>query len=452
MTLRTRFAIAFAVVAGLAIAAAMVLSYQAMASLLKVDTEQAFRALVDAVDTTARQSELTPRDFVVPSDPASVAARVVNSRQVLAQILDGAGRVEVRDEQRPPIPVGGADRAVAASPTPGTRTERGFVSGGERFQLVSVSLGGGRGAVQLAQRTAETDRLMRDLRQAMLVVGLVVFVLAGLAGWFAANGVTRRLARLTSTAEQVAENGRLDTPVPWAGRDEVGRLSAALRTMLGQLVRTREDQRRLVQDAGHELKTPLTSIRTNTTVLRRLDELSPQARTSLIDDLDSETRELVTLVNELVDLANGQHEEEPPQQVDLADLAHRVADRARRRTGRAVVVHTAGDTVIHGRPAALARALGNLVDNADKFTPGTEPIEIAVRTGRVTVLDHGPGIPPAEATRVFDRFYRTSAARGLPGSGLGLAVVRSIAQAHGGDVFAEPRPGGGTAIGFTLVS
>ncbi|WP_158843628.1 histidine kinase dimerization/phospho-acceptor domain-containing protein [Saccharothrix deserti] len=172
---------------------------------------------------------------------------------------------------------------------------------------MTVSLGGGRGAVQLAQRATETDRLLRDLRQAMLLVGLVVFVLAGMAGWIAANGVTRRLARLTSTAERIAETGGLDTPVPWAGRDEVGRLSTALRAMLGQLVRAGEDQVRLVQDAGHELKTPLTSIRTNTTVLRRLDELSPEERAHLIDDLDSETRELVPLVDELVDLANGRH-------------------------------------------------------------------------------------------------------------------------------------------------
>jgi len=447
MTLRTKFAIAFAVVAGVAIAAAMVLSYQAMAGLLKVNTEQTFRALVDAVGTEARRVDLSPRDF---ANPAGVAAGVVDSRQVLAQVLDGTGRVEVRDEERPPIPVTGADHAVAASPTPGTQAEREFTVDGERFQLVTVALGGGRGAVQLAQRATETDRLLRDLRQAVLVVGLVVFVLAGVAGWITANGVTRRLARLTNTAERVAESGRIDTPVPWAGRDEVGRLSAALRTMLGQLLRAREDQRRLVQDAGHELKTPLTSIRTNTTVLRRLDELSPEARARLIDDLDIETRELVSLVNELLELANGQYTDEPSEQVDLTDLAHQVADRARRRSGREVIVHAAGDTVSHGRPAALTRALGNLVDNADKFAPGTEPIEIDVCTGRVTVMDRGPGIPPADATRVFDRFYRTSAARGLPGSGLGLAMVRSVAQAHGGEVFAEPRPGGGAAVGFTL--
>jgi two-component system, OmpR family, sensor histidine kinase MprB len=449
MTLRTRFALAFAVVAGLAIAAAMVLSYQAMVSLLKVDTEQTFRALVDAVDTESRRVDLAPHDFAVP---AGVTATVVNSRVVLAQVLDGAGRVEVRDEERPPIPVTGSDRTIAASTAPGTQAEREFTSDGERFLLVTVALGGGRGAVQLAQRTAETDRLLRDLRQAVLLVGIVVFVLAGVAGWFAASGVTRRLARLTSTAEQVAASGRLDTPVPPAGRDEVGRLSAALGIMLGQLVRAREDQHRLVQDVGHELKTPLTSIRTNTTVLRRLDELAEPARERLIDDLDSETRELVTLVDELVELASGQYAAEPSERVDLAELAHRVADRARRRTGREVVVHTTGDAVIEARPKAMVRALANLVDNATKFAPGPDPIEVHLTADppRVAVLDRGPGIPAAETTLVFDRFYRADAARALPGSGLGLAAVRSIAEAHGGTVFVEPRAGGGTAVGFTL--
>lgn len=250
MTLRTKFAIAFAAVAGLAIAAAMVLSYQATASLLTVNTEQTFHALVDAVDTETRRAELTPSDF---AEPAGVAATVVNSRQVNAQVLDGTGRIEVRDEERVPIPVAAADRAVAASSAPGTRAEQEFTVAGERFKMVTVALGGGRGAVQLAQRITETARLLRDLRQAVLVVGLAVFVLAGIAGWVAADRVTRRLARLTGAAERVAASGQLDTPVPWVGRDEVGRLSAALRAMLDQLVRAREDQRRLVQDAGHEL-------------------------------------------------------------------------------------------------------------------------------------------------------------------------------------------------------
>ncbi len=449
MNLRTKFALAFAVVAGLAISAAMVLSFNAMASLLKVNTEQTFRALIDSVDAEARRTALAPPDFASPTDPAGVAARVVNSRQVLAQILDGDGQVRVPDEEQPPIPVDRTDRALAASPTPGAQAEREFTADGERFQLVTVALGGERGAVQLAQRATQTDRLLRDLRQAMLLVGLAVFVLAGLAGWIAADRVTRRLTRLTGTAERVAASGQFDTPVPWAGRDEVGRLSAALRTMLDQLGQAHEDQRRLLQDAGHELKTPLTSIRTNVTVLHRIDELAPEARTRLIDDLDSETRELVALANELIELASGQHQEEPPDRVDLAALAHQVAERAGRRSGRQVITQ-AHEALVHGQPTALERALSNLVDNAVKFAPETEPIEIEVRPGRITVLDRGPGIAEADATRVFDRFYRASTARGLPGSGLGLALVRKVARAHGGEVFATRRPGGGAAVGFTL--
>lgn len=449
MTLRTKFAIAFAVVAGLAIGAAMVLSYNAMASLLKVNTEQTYRALVDAVDTAARQTELEPRDFAAPTDLVSTPARVINSRQVLAQVLGGDGRVAVRDEETPPIPVDDTDRRLAISATPGVQAERQFTVDGQRFQLVTVALGGQRGAVQLAQRHTESARLLRDLRQAMLLVGLVVFLLAGLAGWIAADRVTRRLARLTGTAERVATSGQLDTPVPRAGRDEVGRLSAALHTMLDQLRQAREDQRQLAEDAGHELKTPLTSIRTNVTVLRRMDELIPEAQARLIDDLDSETKELVTLVNELVELASGQPSREPPERVDLANLAHRVADRARRRGDRDVIVR-ADTAVVRGQPTSLERALGSLVDNAVKFAPGTEPIEIVVRSDRVTVLDRGPGIPQAETTQVFDRFYRASTARGLPGSGLGLALVDKVARAHGGAAFAEQRPGGGAAVGFTL--
>ncbi|HVH22920.1 MAG TPA: sensor histidine kinase [Pseudonocardia sp.] len=131
-------------------------------------------------------------------------------------------------------------------------------------------------------------------------------------------------------------------------------------------------------------------------------------------------------------------------------MAHRAADRVQRRTGRTIrVVPDTG--VVHGRPQALERAVGNLLENAAKFDEdGTEPIELHVQCGTVTVADRGTGIDPADADRVFDRFYRADTARGRPGSGLGLAIVRDVAEAHGGSVFARPRPGGGAEVGFTV--
>ncbi len=233
--------------------------------------------------------------------------------------------------------------------------------------------------------------------------------------------------------------------------------------MLGRLAQSEDDQRRLVQDAGHELRTPLTSLRTNISLLRRIDELPPEMRAELVADLAQEARELTDLVNELVDLAAGQSDTEPKQRIDLADLADEVAVVARRRTGREITVRVSGETVADARPAALQRAMSNLVENAAKFDRGgTAPIEIAVtgpeqarqggRQGaiRVEVLDRGPGVAEGDLLRLFDRFYRAADARSLPGSGLGLSIVREVAIAHGGAPFANRRDGGGAVIGFTV--
>jgi two-component system sensor histidine kinase MprB len=233
------------------------------------------------------------------------------------------------------------------------------------------------------------------------------------------------------------------------GSDEVGRLSTAFNTMLTRLAAARDAQERLIQDAAHELRTPLTSLRTNASVLRRIGELSPDARNRLVADVQGETRELSHLVEELVELALARRTDESEQTVDLGALADAAAARLTRRTGRQVQVE-AEHTVVRGRRQGLERAVGNLLENAAKFDGGDTPVEVHIRGGRVTVLDRGPGIDAADVGRVFDRFYRADGARSLPGSGLGLSIVHDVAEAHGGTVFAGPRPGGGAAVGFTV--
>ncbi|MEJ3655055.1 HAMP domain-containing sensor histidine kinase [Actinomycetes bacterium KLBMP 9759] len=448
-TLRATFAAACVLVAGLAIAAALGLSYVAFRSVLTVDTELSFRALVDAVADRARHAELEPQAFGAPPDHGAVEYQVMTSRLVITQVLGPDGTIEVRDRGRPLLPVGPSDVAVAGAARPGEQAEHVVGSDGESYRVVAVALGDGRGAVQIAQRTTEAVRLLGHLTELMAAVGVVLFGLAALAGWLIANRVTRRLHDLTATAERVAASRRLDTPVPPAGRDEVGRLGAAIGTMLDELARARADQRRLIEDAGHELRTPLTSMRTNVTVLRRFAELTPDAQEALLDDLDVETRELSALVDELVGLSGERNTAEPVRPVALAELAEAVAARARTRTGRTITLD-AEQVVIDGRVGALDRALTNLVDNAAKFDPSGSPIEIVVRAGRVTVLDRGPGIADEDRDRIFDRFYRADQARSRPGSGLGLAIVEDVASAHGGTTFAGNRTGGGAAIGFTF--
>lgn len=455
-SLRTTLAIAFVLVAIGVTALVGVLSYRSAARLVRVDQEAVFDEVVHDLRVQVRQHTRTPDDFA-SGDPDHDGPRDELTRRLGTdvQVLDALGAPT--DRGRPALPVDVEARRTAGATTPGALTKADAVRiDGDEYRVATVALGGRRGAVQVAQQFSDTEDLLKELQKRTLLFAAAVVLAAGLFGWWLAGRITSRLVRLAETAEQVASTGRFDVAVPVTGGDEVASLGRSFDRMLGRLARSVEDQRRLVQDAGHELRTPLTSLRTNISLLRRIDELPRATREELVDDLTSESRELTDLVNELVDLAAGQQNDEPPVEVALADIAQDVATVARRRTGRTVTVRSASDTTVIGRPAQLQRALSNLVENATKFDAhGTDPVEIVVTRGgagnlRAEVLDRGPGLSDVDIERVFDRFYRAPAARSLPGSGLGLSIVREVAAAHGGVPFAARREGGGAVIGFTI--
>ncbi|WP_435835065.1 ATP-binding protein [Streptomyces antibioticus] len=452
MSLATTFAVSFAAVTAAVTLLIGLLSYSAAARLVRVDQETVFDEVVQDLRDEVRGTAMAPEDF----SSAAPGHDIVRPARTDVQVLGADGSVV--DGGNPGLPVAAADRRIAAAATAGEMAVHKDVDvGSDVYRVATVALGGGRGAVQVAQEFSDTEDLLRALQQRTLVLMAAVVTAAGLFGWWLARRITHRLVILTAAAEDVARTRRLGVQVPVTGQDEVGRLGRAFDRMLDRLAQSEEDQRRLVQDAGHELRTPLTSLRTNISLLRRIDELPPDTRDELVADLTQEARELTDLVNELVDLAAGQSDTEPPRTLDLADLAEEVAAAVRRRTGRPIVVRASGDTTTDGRPQMLQRALSNLVENATKFDrEGREPVEIAVkgpaRPGvvRVEVLDRGPGIAETDLTRVFDRFYRAADARSLPGSGLGLSIVREVALSHGGAPFAVRREGGGTVIGFTV--
>ncbi|RPF35405.1 ATP-binding protein [Streptomyces sp. TLI_185] len=452
VSLRTTFAVSFAAVTAAVTVLVGVLSYSAAARLVRVDQETVFDQVVQDLQDEVIQHRMTPEDFSV----SAPGHDIVRPARTDVQVLGPDGKVV--DAGSPGLPITGRDRAIAADEIAGKTQEHKDVGvDTDVYRIATVSLGNGRGAVQVAQEFSDTEDLLRALQQRTLILMCAVVIAAGLFGWWLARRITRRLILLTSAAEDVARTRRLGIEVPVTGYDEVGRLGRAFDRMLGRLAQSEEDQRRLVQDAGHELRTPLTSLRTNISLLRRIDELPPATRDELVADLGQEARELTDLVNELVDLAAGQSDTEPPQRVDLADIAEDVAGLARRRSGRQITVRASGDTTTDGRPGMLQRAISNLVENAAKFDrDGTGPIEIAVSgparagTVRVEILDRGPGIADGDLIRIFDRFYRAADARSLPGSGLGLSIVREVAMAHGGAPFAVQREGGGAVIGFTV--
>lgn len=320
--------------------------------------------------------------------------------------------------------------------------------GGEQARVHTMGLPDG--AIQIARSLDEVDSVLDDVRRGTALLVIAVSLAAAAIGWVIAGTVTAPIRRLTRSAEDVGESGRLDVDVPGTGSDEVGRLGAAFRNMLGALSQSRVEQQRLVQDAGHELRTPLTSLRTNLAVMRRHPNMGDDMQARILDDLNSEVGELTDLVNELVSVASGDLGDQPAERIDLGELAGEVAERVGRRRSREIAVDVRGLSVVDAPRSALDRAITNLVDNACKFDQSGGQIDVVVDGGALTVLDRGPGVAEEDLALIFDRFHRADAARSMPGSGLGLSIVKAVVENQDGTVTAQQRHGGGAQIGFVL--
>ena len=173
-------------------------------------------------------------------------------------------------------------------------------------------------------------------------------------------------------------------------------------------------------------------------------------RKRLLNDVVEQLGEMTTLIAELIELARSEQQTDEPEEVRLDLVAADAVERARRNRPGVEFRTDFEESVVHGVPSTIERAVANLLDNAAKWSPPGGEVEVVVRDGEVTVRDHGPGIDEEDLPHVFDRFYRATSARGMPGSGLGLAIVRQVAEAHGGGVKAEPAEGGGTRMTLWL--
>ena len=305
------------------------------------------------------------------------------------QVLDSSGVVQGWTGPVQ-LPVDDTDERLAAGPASDVRIRTVSIDG-ESFRMGTRAVPG-TGAVQLARSLEETDRVLASLRYRFGAVGSAVVVGAAGIGYLVARRSARSLERLTVAAEEVAERGSPVVPIdPSAyGRDETGRLAGAMATMLDALANSQRQQRDLVQDAGHELRTPITSLRTNLDVLARHPDLEPARREVIVSELRGELIELGALVDELVTAATDPSEAgaERPRIVSLDTVVRQVAARVGRRHGRIVSVEGAGAAVL-APPAGLARAVRNLLENAVKFSPEGSPVSVRLDGGRVAVSDGG---------------------------------------------------------------
>jgi two-component system, OmpR family, sensor histidine kinase MprB len=308
----------------------------------------------------------------------------------------------------------------------------------------------GPGAVIAYKNLQEIDRPLERLRLILILVSLGAIGLAAAAGALVSGATLAPVRRLTAAAERIAETGEPSERVPEGGRDELASLGASFNTMLASLEESLETQRRFVADASHELRTPLTSLQTNIDVLRGEAVLDSEQRRRLLDDLHRESQEMRTLIAGLLELARGGAQVEKAE-FQLDEVVEYSLERARTRFP---AVSWGADrlepTVVDGYRDRMERAVWNLLENAGKWSGDGGSVEVSLVGGELRVRDHGPGFSEEDRPLVFDRFYRSAAARAMPGAGLGLAIVREVAEAHGGVVEAENAEDGGAVLRMSL--
>lgn len=340
MTLRWQIALALALIAGFVGSAAATGAYVTTARRLDSSVDE---SLVSRVDALTRSSGSSPggrpdggrgpgpdgsRSADDCPDPGALqpasAAQLVSSSGTVTLCLAGAPKL--------PSPAHGD------MPGAGGHELRTVSVNGHSYRVVSAAWPGG-GVIQMARDLSESRDVLSSLRLKLGLITLIGVALASIGGWLLARRISRPIVGLRDTAEVIADTQDLSTDIPSGGAGEVGSLAASFTAMVQALRRSRDQQQRLVDDASHEMRTPLTSLTTNLEHLHHFDQLPSGDRTEVLDALQTDVGELTNLLTELVELATDRTgDDEPEELADLAGLAKEQADRSARRSGRAVTV------------------------------------------------------------------------------------------------------------------
>jgi two-component system sensor histidine kinase MprB len=450
MALRHRLTLLAAATVGVTVVLVAIVAYVVLRSELRGQVDNSLTTRYAQIERVAQR--WGPVDALGVRLPPPHARAGDPSGPVQFLSADGSVLHSVRRDFT--VPVGDEDREVAAGDRQAVL--RDVHADGLHLRMLTVARPGG--AFQLAHSLANVDATLDRLRLVLVLLCAAGTLLAAAFGRLFGRQVIQPVSELTAAAEHITRTDDLGRRIEVRSDDEVGRMAQRFNAMLDALEGSRRaldqsvhSQRQLVADASHELRTPVTSLRTNIEVLLSEEgELAGDDRRRLLEDVRAETEELTALITDVIELARG---DELPANVDDVQLDHVVAEavaRARRRRPGTTFDAQLEPTLVEGLSERLGRAVDNLLDNAAKHAPEGTVVEVVLRGGELTVRDHGPGIPADERPHVFDRFYRGASARGRPGSGLGLAIVRQVAEMHGGAIAVEEAPGGGALFRLTL--
>lgn len=407
------------------------------------------RALYDDIDTQLMErAQLLMDSGALEIDPGKAIEGTAYSDMNAMLVIPGRAGYQTSDK----IPIGAPEKDVIAG---NLAMSRRTVSH-QRVLALHFTNGS---SLLLSKSLAPTGEVLKRTSNVLLVVGGIGVAIAAIAGGMVASAGLRPVGRLTQAAERVARTDDL-RPIPVVGHDELARLTEAFNMMLRALAESRERQARLVTDAGHELRTPLTSLRTNVELLMAsmkpgAPRIPEEEMADLQADVVGQIEELSTLVGDLVDLTREDAGRVVHETVEMAEIVDRSLERVRRRRNDIEFDVSITPWQVYGDAGGLGRAVLNLLDNAAKWSPaggrvGVRLSQIDPGHAALVVSDMGPGIPPHERDLVFERFYRSDAARAMPGSGLGLAIVAQVISKHGGTLTVTDTVPGGQPPGTSM--
>ena len=411
-------------------------------------------ALLGSVDSSL-QSRLEAGIFLEPAEDAPPIIRPPISGQptVLVDAVLSDGEVFEVDRESFDLPADPEDIRIAES-APGTQAYSTRIApNGEEVRVLTVAVVDG-AAARAVRSLEETQTILVGLASILAVVGLAA---VGVGAGIGVLAVRRSTIPLEDVADAMralsrGESGDVPEAKPGAPREVVDVVQATA-TLQESLRRSQEQQEQLVQDAGHELRTPLAALRANVQFAARTatDATTQESLTAAQAELD----ELGRLVEELLALAARDEPVREVVEIDIRGAVTAAAERLTRRTQRVVTVEVPREPVLlRVDPVGMAEIVGNLLDNAAKFAPAPAAIVAEVRANKdeavIEVRDGGPGIPESERATVFDRFHRTPDARAIPGSGLGLSIVASAVADARGTVTLGDAPEGGLLVRVTL--
>jgi len=441
MTLRARIAAAAGLAVAIAVLVAAIGLYVAVRSDLRGEVD---KSLTQRANVLPSGEGPPPPDGHDGGFPRNIQPLPLGGPSGYIQFVapDGAVHVPGGQGSSTTIPLTATDKKIAESGQGHALSDRTVK--GTRLRVLTLGTGP-HGAILVARPLTEVDKELSRLLLILAIVAVAGIALAAALGALVARTALAPIARFTKRTETLAGGLDLSQRLPTSGRDELARLAASFNATLDALERSVEAQRNLVADASHELRTPISSLRANIQTLADADRLPPEDQASLRADIVSELDELTRLVGDVVELARGAEHRGAVGDVALDEIVRAAVQRSQRRTDLVFHVNLK-PTLVRGEAERIDRAVSNLLENASKWSPPGEPVEVDLEDGLLTIRDHGPGFAEADLPHVFERFYRADAARKQPGSGLGLAIVRQAAEAHGGSVAAENAPGGGALV------